>query len=190
MRHFKRTRSARFAGRGARPSRQWVSLQAGWSHNTAVTAAVSLISLQAPTTLALTSDPPEDLTILRIVGEFTTTLSAEGSWVLALLAQDTDWTPTTFANDSDKRILWSQAYTNPTTATTLAWSPPGHMSGTAVTNLEVVLRNAVYIDIQPKVRLETGKALYLVAYELLNGATFTSTGTTVRMLMQRTARAR
>lgn len=187
MRHFKRTRSARYAGRGARPSRQWLSIQGGWTFNAvSVTTTSSLISLQAPTTLALTSDPPEDITVLRIVGEYTVSLSNNVcTWALALLAQDTDWTPGTFNTDSDKRILWNQAYQNNAGAA-LSWTAGGYLSDGTTGIFGPSVEKHTFIDISPKVRLETGKALYLVAYEVVSGGTLSLTGITVRMLIQRT----
>lgn len=177
-----------FGSKGAQPTRSWVSLNVAWTFNAvAVTSTSSLISLQAPTTLALTSDPPEDLTILRIKGDFSVSMSnVVATWVMALLVQDTTWTPSNdFQDDADKRILWSQTYAN-STAAAVTYDPPGVINvGSIISN---TVREATHIDIAPKVRLEAGKALYLVAYEQSQGATFTTNSENMRMLFQRSGR--
>lgn len=203
MRMRRSFRRGRFgaSGGGSKPTRDWVSLNAGWILDVAVTTASPLITLQAPTTLALTSDPPEDLTVLRIVGDFSVTIQDSGdgfaSWTLALIRQDTPFTPTLlWQDDADKRILWSRTYFAQSTVGTnfTAYRPPGTLSyGPLATPTMTVLGEAselTHIDIAPKVRLTAGQGLYLVAYE--NAVAFSSNVTTasqsVRMLYQRSRR--
>ena len=186
MRRRGRTAMRRGFGRSGGPPRTWVSLNVGWQLNTATPGKSSLVSLQAPTTLALTSDPPEDLTVLRVVGEFSVSMTDAGDWTLALMVQDTDWTQSaTFTDDADKRILWSQHYTSVATGT--SWVPPGMIVNSGGDE-QVGPARATFIDISPKVRLEPGKALYLVAYETGGTATFIVSGDTMRMLFQRSRR--
>lgn len=182
------TRNRRFSQRRpSRPSRSWVSLDTGFSFTAiTVTSASSLISLQAPTSLALTSDPPEDLTVLRIKGDFETLIAANtGRWVLALLMQDTTWTPSsTFAPDADKRILWSQTYESGAATSLLVYPGWMNVGGTIIE----APREMWHIDVAPKVKLEAGKALYLAAYEEAGSSGLTVAGLSVRMLFQRTGK--
>lgn len=178
----------RARGGTARPTRTWVSLNAGYALS-AITATTSatLLSLQAPTSLTLTSDPPEDMTVLRIRGSMNVLLSAAGSWTLALLVQDTTWTPSTaFEDDADKRILFSQTFRN-TLATTKVWNPDGTVeygSG-GVTG---VTSNVTQVDISPKVRIGAGQALFLVGYEDTGAAALTVDTAEMRLLFQRSGR--
>lgn len=189
MRRGMRSRGRSFGGsRGFRPSREWLGLQTTFGlAAVSVTTAVPLLSLQAPTTLALTADPPEDLTILRIVGEYSVTISqAAARWVLALIVQDVTWTPSaTFNLDADKRILWSRTYISE--SATAAWSPPGQYSeaGAVVSN---TVREAVSLDITPKQKVEAGRALYLVGYEEGGTSAIGVDTNNMRLLFQRSGR--
>lgn len=168
----------------------WAGVSGQWvMAGVSTTTAAALVQLQAPSDLSnLTADPPEDLTILRVMGDFAVEVSTTGSWTLALLVQDTTWTPgSTFLVDSDKRVLWMQSYVvNP--AATYRWA-----TGRLEVNNAVVAgqsREMTRVDIAPKVRIEAGKALYLVAYEGTNGSTFTTSSDNMRILAQRTQRTR
>jgi len=161
--------------------------------NISATGTSDLMSLQAPTTLqGITSDPPEDITILRIIGDFLVLITgAPATWILALVVQDTTWTPTaTFPGDADKRILWSQTYFCSGTNESYQWYsgifvPNGTPAAAAGTPREMS-----HIDISPKVRLEPGKGLFLVAYEQNGAVNFSVDPGNVRMLFQRTSRRR
>lgn len=189
-------RSKRFVrsrGRSAgfRPSRVWASIDAlatGWDISGTGTTAVTLVSMQAPTSLAsLTTDPPEDMTLLRIVGNHRVTLSTTAQWTLALLVQDTTWTPgATFNVDCDKRILWSRNFEAVTNAVH-TWCPDGHLDVTG-TNMTGGMHHVTSVDIKPMVKMEAGKALFLVAYEQSGAATFTSNSQNMRLLFQRSGR--
>lgn len=192
-------RNSRFrsAPRGARPSRTWADISSVWLHSgVTATSAATLISMQAPTSLAaLTSDIPEDLTILRIRGSFNVQLDAvatSGNWTLALIVQDTTWTPgATVSVDNDKRMLWLQDYAVRlrTSGAAQNWEQGGIYQEGAELPAPC---NPMYttVDIAPKVKIEPGKALFLVAYENVDGASFTTGSTNMRVLVQRTARRR
>lgn len=173
---------------GYKPTRTWVSLANGWSFSNVSTTSTSvLMSLEAPTTLNLTSDPPEDVTVLRIVGDYLVLLTASpATWTLALLVQDQTWTPTTFAGDADKRILWSKTYFWNGSNVSAQWFSSLFVSnGDTVTGCHPEMTR---VDIAPKVRLEPGKALFLVAYETSGAASFSTDPGNVRMLFQRSGR--
>lgn len=183
----------RFGGTG-RPTRVWASLSGD-----VVFAAVSatttstLIQLQAPASLAsLTSDPPEDMTVLRLTGAFTVTIAGDSTanWTLALLVQDTAWTPgATFSVDADKRILWHRTY-QATNATSDNWRPPGTYSASGA-GAQPTQEADVSFDIAPKVRIEAGKALFMVAYEnVATSGTLTMACADLRVLFQRSQRRR
>lgn len=185
--------SPRFAGRANKPTRQWAAVNGEFLFtNITVTTATTLVQLQAPTALnALTSDPPEDLTILRIRGSFACTLAGAAAtiWTLALTVQDTVWTPgTTFLVDSDKRMLWSRTF-HATNATSDIWAPPGTYiaSGSGATAL-ASHPNATDLDIAPKVKIETGRALFLVAYENAGAGNLSVVSGDMRILFQRSRR--
>lgn len=131
--------------------------------------------------------PPEDITILRMVGSFTVSLSAAlANWTLGLMVVDATWTPASlFSSDADKRVLWHQTYVNNTGAASLVWSPPDQFetSGGARARTE-----ASRLDISPKVRLEQGKALKLVWWENAGGAELNVNSADMRVLYQRTRR--
>lgn len=183
--------SPRFAG--YRPPRQWHGVQ-GQFLLSAVTATAqsTIIGIESPGGLqALTSDPPEDLTVMRMRGEFTVLLDATAEvtrWTLALLVQDTTWTPSSsFGLDSDKRVLWSRTYSVNAEAVTYRWDPPGYASAGATTFFTGT--GHTELDIAPKVKVEPGKALLLVAY--LNTAgnrALTVSSDNMRVLIQRSKR--
>lgn len=185
MRNMRRRFVRKSGGRG--PSREWISLQPNWQISAATaTGAVSLMSLQQPTSLSLTSDPPEDMTLLRIKGSFSMSMLGIGNWTLAMLVQDTTWSPSTLlTDDADKRLLWLATFAN-TLATGKIWNPDGTVeygSG-GVSYCDMM----THVDITPKVRLEAGKALYLVAYENSGATTVTALSTDMRLLFQRSGR--
>lgn len=176
---------------GLRPTRLWAGVSGQFAFGSvAVTSTVTLIQLQAPSPASfasLTSDPPEDLTILRMVGDFTTvlTVTTAAVWTLALTVADVTWTPgATSVVDADKRLLWVRTFDAPSAAT-WAWRPPGY---TAVNNVGFGYTEAHHLDIAPKVKVEAGKALYLVAYEESGDATLLVSSVNMRVLMQRTGR--
>lgn len=185
----------RRATRSVRPNKFWQELQTTWVMSQSASAVVSLLQLQAPAAGTLTALPPEDVTILRVVGGFTVNLTAESAWTLGLLVADVTFTIGSFPTDSDKRILWSQTYRIAASTASLAgfagasWSPPGQQEISATTDLVVQCnREAVYLDISPNVKLEAGKALFLCAWEDSGSATLTVAGLNVRALLQRTRR--
>lgn len=176
--------------RGTATPVTWADVSGQWTFAAvAATSTSVLIGMQAPTSLAsLTSDPPEDMTILRVVGDFSVILTgAIQVWTLALIVADVTWTPgATVAIDNDKRLLWQVTYqTSNTTAT--QWYPPGHMEVLATAVLTAP-EKATHIDITPKVRIEPGKALYLVAYDNVNGASLTTASSSMRVLFKRSGR--
>lgn len=192
----KRSFSRRSGRSGARPSRAWTDVSGAFIFTTAsATAAVRLMSFEMPTSMVgLTADPPEDVTILRVVGSMTVTLgtATTGRWSLALLVQDTTWTPgATLSVDNDKRVLWQRQFM-PTAVgswTAEQWSPPDtHFVATGATSLAPTYSPASQLDISPKVKLEAGKSLYLVAYEDVDGSTFSVTSNSMRVLFQRSRR--
>lgn len=184
--------SPRFARTANKPTRQWASIQDGFLAADTVTTAHILVQLQAPTDLTnLTSDPPEDITILRIRGSFNTTLSgsASANWTLALTVQDTVWTPgVTFEVDADKRMLWTRTF-QATNATSDTWLVPGTYlaSGSGATAF-TSHPNATDLDIAPKVKIETGRALFLVCYENVGAGTVNVGTQDMRVLFQRSRR--
>lgn len=182
----------RFNGGGVgRPTRVWAGISAEFLLNSiTATGSATLIQLQAPAALSnLTSDPPEDMTILRLRGTFAVTVSgsAGANWTLALIVQDTTWTPGTFLADSDKRLLWTRTF-EATNATADEWAQPGYhlVGGTAFP----CHPDIITLDISPKVRIECGKALFLVGYENAGAGTLLVTSPDMRVLFQRTQRRR
>lgn len=180
--------SPRFAGRSAKPSRVWSDVSAQWVLTTVgVTTSVILVQLQAPASLAaLTSDPPEDLTVLRLRGSFSLTLGGASFWTLALLVQDTAWTLSNlFTTDADKRILWARTF-QASEATN--WLQGGILQGATAGNFAGVPLETTEVDIAPKVRIEAGKALFLVAYDDSGLSTLTTASANMRLLFQRSGR--
>lgn len=190
-----RNRIAR--SRGNAPQRQWMELSTAWALSAVTqTTAVSLLELQSPATGVLVSDPVEDLTLLRVVGDFLVVLgtAASAAGVLALTVQDTAWTPNAlFSNDADKRILWSKAYAVglvvPAGFVSLQWTSPGLLTLDATTDLITPTGDTsmIHIDIQPDVKVRAGQALNLVWYETV-AATFTTSSPNMRVLFQRSGR--
>lgn len=182
------------ARRGLRPTRVWADVSGQWLLSVvSVTTAVPVMAMQAPTSLAnLTSDPPEDLTILRIVGDYTVALGTAnqpGNWSLALLVADVTWTPgATVSVDNDKRLLWQRTYVTPNDI--VVWYPPGQVVQNAAggTYFPTNASETTHIDIAPKVKVEAGKALYLVAYENSGTQVFSTSSVTMRVLFQRSGR--
>lgn len=178
---------------GRRPANmQWSDVSSVWSFaGISATTATALVQLQSPTSLAaLTSDPPEDLTLLRIVGTYTVALSATSgqNWTLALIVSDVTWTPgATVAADNDKRLLWQRTYVTGTAATA-QYSPPG-LYYEATAQGFPCHPSLVTVDITPRVKVEAGKALYLVAYEnVATAGTLVTTSTSMRVLYKRSGR--
>lgn len=194
---MRRMNGRRTAGRRKPQNVQWSDVSAAWNMNsvTATTANV-LIQLQSPTSLTnLTADPPEDLTVLRVVGDWSTTITpgnTPASWTLALTVADVTWTPgATVAVDNDKRLLWQMSYEEDVAvaATTCTWYPPGMFyQGAAGTVFPMGFRDATHLDISPKVRVEAGKALYLVAYENAGNGSLLVSSATMRVLYKRSGR--
>lgn len=182
----------RFNG-GVRPSRTWADVSVAFLLNETVDAATKLIELQTPASLSLTADPPEDLTVLRIRGQFQVTLSTTSQWNLGLLVQDTNWTiGTTLAGDADKRLLWTRTYLA-TSAVAYVWNPDGSLRRDAGGAGDVTIGlGSEYgtLDIAPKVKIQPGQALYLAAWEETGAATLTVSSTNMRVLFQRTGRVR
>lgn len=178
-----RRQSARFV-RHAGPSRQWTELATGFVVSSTATTAVAVWGLQAPAAAAgLTALPPADVVIMRIRGNFQVTLSAASStWVMGLTVQDQTWTPSAvFRTDADKRWLWLRTFTTNTEA--VSWIPPGYMSSASDPTGWADAR-WTELDVAPKVKLESGQALYLVAYEETGASTMTITSVDMRMLWQ------
>lgn len=187
MQNRRFARRSRPVARGARPSRLWTGVQAQFAASVTATTAIPLIQLQAPASLAsLTSDPPEDLTVLRMVGSFLVSMAGAGVWTLALTVADVTWTPgANLLVDADKRLLWIRTFDNEVAAA-YAWIPPGYLT---VNNTVVAGQVGVTdLDISPKVKIEAGKALYLVVYEEAGATTLTVSSTNMRCLLQRTGR--
>lgn len=174
-----------------------MELASSWVLNVVqATTAVSLLELQSPATGVLVSDPVEDLTLLRIVGDFRVTLAAPGTarGTRAVTVQDTTWTPNAaFSNDADKRMLWSCVYDTvsviPAGASAYVWSPPGLFQVDATVDTVVPLgdRSMVHIDISPDVKVRAGQALNLVWYED-TASTFSTASLNMRVLFQRSGR--
>lgn len=176
--------------RGAKPSVAWLSLAPTWSLAVAATSQAALISMEEPvlTGSALVAAPPEDLTLIRVVGDFSmgTSATASISWTLGLIVADTTWTASsTFSLDADKRILWHETFTTTTAAAIHSWLPPGtlEIAGTAY-----LQQNATHVDINPRVRLEPGKALYLVAWENTGAGSIVTSSVNMRLLYSRAKR--
>lgn len=176
-----------------------MDLSTAWTLSAiSVTTATALLELQTPAPGTIVSDPVEDLTILRIVGSFTTivTVAALDTWSLALTVQDTTWTPATLlSNDADKRLLWSQTYQVPSVVpagfASISWHPPGLLAIDATTDTVVPTGDngdSWKVDISPDVKLRPGQALYLVGYESIDGGAMTTSSLNMRVLFQRSGR--
>lgn len=174
----------------------WADVSAAWAFSAiAVTTSTRIMSMEMPTSMVnLTADPPEDITVLRIVGSFVLSLATAnaGVWNLALIVQDHTWTPgATITLDNDKRILWQREFNATAVSgwTSESWEPPDTHLVTG-TLQHLARSEAMQVDLTPKVKLEAGKALYLVAYEAVDGGTLTLTSNSMRVLFQRTRRRR
>lgn len=187
-------------GRSAKPALTWGQVSGAWLYTAqATTAATPLISLEMPATLVgVTADPPEDLTILRMVGTFGVAVTVGAtpvSWTLGLIVQDATWTPSaTFAADADKRVLWHETYGHSgANGTTAFWgfSATGGARG-QVLNAALAATSCPErletVDISPRVRVEPGQALYLVAWENANGGTLSTSTADMRVLFKRSRR--
>lgn len=183
-----------FVRKGARrPANvQWSSIASQFlMAGVTQTSSQVLIELQSPAALnALTSDPPEDLTLLRLVGSFELAITnPAGSWVLALTVQDTTWTPgATVSVDADKRLLWSRNFDSGANTITVLWTPPDRCWSTDAAGTFQSHSTAMQVDIAPKVRIQPGQALYLVAYEESGASTLTMTSSLMRVLYKRSGR--
>lgn len=204
QRRFSKQSGGRSTGRRSsyRPAREWVPLTGTVFNNVSATSSAKLIEFQSPTVTigtALTADPPEDRTIMRIVAEFDVAMAgpplAADRWTLGLLMADVTWTPgATFATDADKRFLWYRTYqfpgVVPAGTTSMTWQLPGYVFLDATADVFFQCdRDDVHIDIAPKVKLESGKALTMVAYEEVSTTgNFTVAMRTMRLLMQASGR--
>lgn len=172
---------------------QWADVSGQFLLNgITATTAVILVQLQAPASLAaLTSDPPEDLTILRMRGTFGVfaSVSTAFSFTLALLVQDVTWTPgATFTVDADKRILWSRTFLNePASTAAPSWQPPGTYLEAGGTRFPTH-PSIITVDIAPKVRVQSGQALHLVGYENSGAFAGTVISSEMRVLYKRSGR--
>lgn len=185
-------RRARFSARrsAAKTAMTWVDVSSQWSlPAVTVTTTATLVQLQAPANLSnLTADPPEDMSVLRLVGDFSVVMVGIANWTLALLVADVTWTPAaTFTVDADKRILWHQTYVG-TGSTSSAWNPPDTLMVVDAAGSFVSQTKAAHLDVTPRARIEPGKALYLVAYENSGAATLTTTSADMRLLFKRSGR--
>lgn len=186
-----RRSSRRSFGRRAAPSRVWQDLTTAFDVGYTATTATALRSYEAPTGIVQTADAPEDVTILRMIGDLEVQLDQGSSaWVLGLIIQDTTWTPNgSFADDADKPWMWLQTYGTGVN-TGLVMQPPGYFTTTQ--SMTVVggglPREALRVDITPKRKLEAGKSLYLVGYEELGASTLTVRSRNMRLLYQRSRR--
>lgn len=192
-----------FVRRGLRPAHQWLCVPGttNFSSQTTGGALSEVFGFEGPSLTAgtaLTSDPPEDQVIDRIMASIQVNLAGAGSWTLALLMADRTWTApsgsTKYSDLSDKRILWSCNYdsnklTTFTGFVSAEWAPPGHLVIDATTDLITQCSDrAVLMDIKPKIRIEDGKALYWLATEESGTASFSSTCYWFRMLLHRAGR--
>lgn len=170
----------RYMRRGSdAPSRMWIPVPASAGGTVATLTPTTWLELQAPTAGAvLTADPPEDVTILRIVGEFTMTASAAGSMTVGLIRVQTGGgapavpDPTGPA-DHDQRWLWLRYYEAggaTSWANSDATRDPWHWT----------------LDIAPKLRMEQGQRLSLIMDA--SAGTWTMSSKTIRMLVQRSRR--
>lgn len=177
----------RFASRarGALPARQWTEISSTWTQSVTATTATVLWGLQAPAAgTGLTALPPEDIIIMRIRGSFNCTLSATSQWVLGLTVQDQTWTPSAvFQTDADKRWLWLRTFESQA-GTLPVWTGSKSLILTGSVDSYPAYQDVTEVDISPKVKLESGQGLYLVAYEQNGAATWTCASINMRMLWQ------
>lgn len=191
MRRSWKRSGGRGHGRSYAPSRMWVPVSGVPFAGITSTSVSSLFGLESPTVTlgtSVTSDPPEDLTILRMMGEIEVSFDAPATWTLGLIVQDRTWTPqSTFAPDADKRFLWTENFSSVSGA---LWRTGLVIDTfqTAVTTAVGTGRDKTRIDVAPRVRLEDGKSLHLVAYEEAGASVLTVTIRHLRLLMQRSRR--
>lgn len=174
MRRFARSRTTRFGGRGYKPARTWIGSEPVLVVGAGLQTQANVLAIEAPALPAvLTSAPPEDLTILAVRGYFSVELGEIGSFDLALMVVDSTWTPSgTWLADSDKRLLWWKRIYVPATTGTVPDVRTSEMSWFEV-------------DIKPKVKLEDGKRLVMVAWSASGGGAVTAA---LRLLTQRAGR--
>lgn len=181
-----------FTPRAGRPrvNMQWAAVDGQFLFSAITATAVApLIQLQEPASLAsLTADPPEDLTVLRVVGDFTATLDSAGSWTLGLMVADVTWTPgTDFSADADKRVLWHRTFTLVGTGD-VSWKQTEYVQFNIPAGTFIFQQTVTHIDISPKVKVEAGKALYLVAWENTASGALTVATDDMRVLFKRSGR--
>lgn len=180
------------SGRGTRPARQWMGLNGGITVTAGAASVTSLLAFEAPTVTfgtPLTSDPPEDQTILRIIGHLSIVSTVAHLMWLGLMVTDRTWTPvgtTTIIPDLDRRWLWYMTYDMDTTET---FTPGGARASVTGGGAARGFTSPVWtdIDISPKVKLEDGKQLCMVSY-IDAGTAPTVTLRDMRVLMQRSGR--
>lgn len=175
MRHMRRTSYGRRpVGRAAKSEKEWVCLGQTLVGNAAGinTTVTSLISFEAPTLVAgtpLTADPPQDRTILRIVGQLQVAgAAATGSLGMGLMVCDRVFAPTSgtgrMTPDLDKRWLW---WRETLLRSGESWDAQHYLStgGVLSPNNVPPERDFTMFDISPKVRLEDGKQLAFITFQ-------------------------
>lgn len=184
-------RTFRGGARSPRINRTWTPSNATWTIAVATaTSVVELMAFEEPAATVFTTMPPEDIIIDRVVGSFDVLVSAAGNWTLGLLVADRGWTTTSaFSADADKRILWHETFENQVAGGALwqcglVWTVGTLTLATAVMSPERKYR----VDISPKIRLQAGKALFLVAWEDAGAAAFSTTSRDMRILWHRARR--
>lgn len=174
--------------RGSAPSRQWTEISTTWAIGAAATTTTAVLwGLQSPAAQAgLNALPPADVVIMRIRGDFSVTMSAtSANWTLGLTVQDQTWTPAaTFALDADKRWLWTRTFNTAGLTAPVTWAEPGWMVASSDPQTTWSDARWTEVDVAPKVKLESGQGLYLVAYENSGASTLSSLSTDMRMLWQ------
>lgn len=180
-----------YRSRSARPTRQWQGISNALNATFDGTVTKSLLlAFEAPTPGSLTSMPPEDVTLMRVLVDLEVTLTAAMRYraTLGLMVADVSWTPQlNFQDDADKRWLWTQTYGHLNDTVTV-YGPAG-VTANATTITSGVPREATRIDVAPRARLEQGKALYLVCYGSGAMNTVSTAGDMARVLWQRSRRA-
>lgn len=189
----------RFARRAAnRPNRVWSDLTPRFLLGTAGNSAIAVWGLDSPAPAAsLTSLPPNDIVIMRVVGDFFVDHNAangNNSTTFMLGVRDQVWTQGTLANDLDQRWLWIQFFvSNGPTTNSHDWLPPGvyreRVTATGVTVAKAGLPvMATRLDISPRCKIQAGQALFLAAYVTDADATYSIGASAMRMLWQQKQR--
>lgn len=177
-----------------RPEREWLALGSSAMNSTGATVATTqLLAFESPTLAVgtpLTADPPQDRTVLRLIGSLTWSQATAGNTVhVGLILTDRSWTPvgtTNITADLDKRWLWWREFSMAVGAAWTAETFSDAGGGIHVNDLPVE-KDFTRFDITPKVKLEDGKVLSLVIYQ--NGATaVTCSSRDIRILLQRAGR--